>query len=71
MREKALAAYLKTCVYNSAIFDSERKRAFEAGWNARKRAELEVAFGLKLLALPLHPSAYEPLTPFKPKSETA
>ena len=65
MREKALAAYLKACVYNSAIFDSERKRAFEAGWAARKQAEFEAAFNVKR---PLHASAYEPLTPFKPKS---
>lgn len=48
---------------------------FKAGWNARKQSDLEVAYGLKLLALPLedhqvcrplHSSAYEPLTPFKP-----
>ena len=51
-RDKALAVYLKSCVYNSYIFDSERKRAFEAGWAARKQAELEVALALKLLALP-------------------
>jgi hypothetical protein len=51
-RDKAFRVYLKTCLYNSSIFDSERKRAFEAGWAARKQAELEVALALKLLALP-------------------
>jgi hypothetical protein len=49
--------------------------SFKAGWNAHKQLSYEIAHGLKLLALPLEPlrhvrplhsSAYEPLTPFKP-----
>ena len=64
-RDSETEAYLKTCAYNSAIFDSECKRAFEAGWNARKKVEYEAMLHVKR---PLHASAYEPLTPFKPKS---
>jgi hypothetical protein len=47
-RDKALEIYLKTCALmpaaTLAIFDSERKRAFEAGWAARKQVELEIAW---------------------------
>ena len=39
------------------------RAAFTAGWNARKQLDYEAAFNVKR---PLHASAYEPLTPFKP-----
>ena len=40
------------------------RAAFIAGWEARKQAEYEAAFKVPR---PLHASAYEPLTPFKPR----
>ena len=40
------------------------RAAFTAGWNARKQAELEMMLHVNR---PLHASAYEPLTPFKPR----
>jgi hypothetical protein len=43
------------------------RAAYIAGWNARKQAEYEAAFNVPR---PLHASAYEPLTPFKPKFMT-
>jgi hypothetical protein len=39
------------------------RAAFIAGWNARKQLDYEAAFNVPR---PLHASAYEPLTPFKP-----
>ena len=42
------------------------RAAFIAGWNARKQLDYEAALGVKR---PLHSSAYEPLTPFKPHRE--
>ena len=40
------------------------RAAFIAGWNARKQLDYEAMLGVKR---PLHASAYEPLTPFKPR----
>ena len=63
VRARAFEAYLLT-TEGRAIFLRYRdyigisgiaKDAFKAGWNAHKQSER-----------PLHSSAYEPLTPFKP-----
>lgn len=43
------------------------RAAYTAGWNRRKQLDYEAAFNVPR---PLHASAYEPLTPFKPKFMT-
>jgi hypothetical protein len=42
------------------------REVFKAGWNARKQLDYELVVGVKR-SRPLHSSAYEPLTPFKPR----
>ena len=63
-RDQAFEEFDKTGESNSPVFDpGAARRAFNAGWNARKQLDYEAALGIKR---PLHSSAYEPLTPFKP-----
>ena len=59
-RESAWRAYNSSRPHG----DVDRKTAFFAGWNARKQLDYEAALDIKR---PLHASAYEPLTPFKPR----
>ena len=54
VRERAFEKYLASPDYRYG----DAGGAFKAGWNARKH--------LGGFELPLHSTAYEPLTPFKP-----
>jgi hypothetical protein len=67
-RDKAFEEFDKSGKSNAPEFDpGAARRAFNAGWAARKQAEYEAA--LKLSSLrprPLHSSAYEPLKPWRP-----
>jgi hypothetical protein len=63
-RDSAAQAYVLYSRGRTAHEIGLERAAFTAGWNARKQAEFEAAFNVKR---PLHSSAYEPLTPFKPK----
>lgn len=65
-RDKAFAEFDKTRESNSPEFDpGAARRAFNAGWAARKQTELEALCTGRVR--PLHSSAYDPLTPFKQK----
>ena len=55
VRERAFETWGRT---KDGSLTEDAERAFKAGWNARKH--------LGGFELPLHSTAYEPLTPFKP-----
>lgn len=63
-RDSEAEAYVLWAPEVASVRDVRIARAaFTAGWNARKQLDYEAALGVKR---PLHASAYEPLTPFKP-----